>query len=369
MSRSSNIGFVTKSRQERWLATACCAFLIAGVMALSTGCSGSSGAQVDTTPVPYTVREFSPPPVTVPPAQTAPGTARQAQMTETLLGAYSLDSEFSWLTAVASSNYQGRKAGSAGARAAAAYIASQFSQLGLSPWKDAGLGDYLEPFSSGGLESDNVIGILPGSTNPGSYVIIGSHYDHLGLDSSGRPFNGADDNAAGVAAVLEMARIFQQTGIRPAKTVVFCAFSAEEEGMLGSAALGRQLVNAGLDKKTEMINIDGIGATGGSYFEVWDEGAANAAPLVNTMQTADQLLGTPVEAAGTDIGSDAQPFDWDYSIPAVTVDWSWGQDPSPWHPYYHTIYDTPDKIDKTVLAQATRIALVGFWLRASAQAS
>ena len=341
-------------------------FFLVILIFYAAGCSGSKGIEVDMPPVPYTQHDFKPPLVTVPvtTVPAAPDASRRARQTDELLAAYSLDSEFSYLTTVASSTYQGRRTGSAGARAAAAYIASEFSKLGLSPWTDAGLTTYLQHFTASGLESDNVVGILPGATTSGSYVIIGSHYDHLGLDSNGRPFNGADDNAAGVAAVLEMARIFQQTGIRPAKTIVFCAFSGEEEGTLGSAALGRQLVNAGLDRNVEMINIDGIGATGGSYFGVWDEGAANAAPLVATLEQAGQMLGTPVRAEGTDIGSDAQPFDWMYSIPAVTVDWSWGDDPSPWHPYYHTIYDTPDKINQAVLTQATKVALLGLWLRA-----
>ncbi|MCL4473491.1 MAG: M20/M25/M40 family metallo-hydrolase [Actinobacteria bacterium] len=331
------------------------------------GCGNSEqGNRVDVAPASGTLRDFKPPPKTVP-AETAPTVAAAASQTQQdqLLSAYSLDSQFSYLTIVASSSYQGRRTDSAGARASAAYISSEFSRLGLQPWTGAGLSTYLEHFNASGLESDNVIGILPGSAANGSHVIIASHYDHLGLDSSGRPYNGADDNAAGVAAVLEMARVFQQTGIRPADTIVFCAFSGEEEGELGSAALGQQLVVAGISKNVEMINIDGIGATGGSYFGVWDEGADNTAPLLETLRQAGQALGVPVRAEGTDIGSDAQSFDWQYSIPAVTVDWSWGQDASAWHPYYHTIYDTPEKIDQSVMAQATKVSLLGLWLRAN----
>ena len=197
-------------------------------------------------------------------------------------------------------------------------------------------------------------------------MLLGAHYDHLGLDNSGNAYNGADDNAAGIAAILEAASIFHQTGIRPASTIVFCAFSGEEEGELGSAALGNLIANAGLAANVEMINIDGIGAVGGDYFGVWDEGASNAAPLVRALEQAGLQLSTPVKEEGTDIGSDAQSFDWQYSIPAVTVDWSWGSDASVWHPYYHTIYDDSDQIDRQVMERATRVALLGLWLRSSA---
>ncbi len=339
--------------------------LLLSVISLA-GCGSQQWNRIETTPVANAQYDFKPAPKTVPTATVpAASEATGQKQQDELLATYSLDSQFSYLTTVASSTYQGRRTGSAGARAAAAYISSEFSKLGLEPWSAAGLTTYLQHFTASGLESDNVVGILPGSAANGSYVIIGSHYDHLGLDSSGRPFNGADDDAAGVAAVLEMARIFQQTGVKPADTIVFCAFSGEEEGELGSAALGQLLVDTGISKNVEMINIDGIGATGGGYFGVWDEGAANAAPLLQTLQQAGQALGVPVKAEGTDIGSDAQSFDWQYSIPAVTVDWSWGQDAGAWHPYYHTIYDTPEKIDQTVLAEATKVALLGLWLRAN----
>jgi len=309
--------------------------------------------------------DFRRPPRTVATTATATGTA-PADAAGRLLAALDAGREFSYLSSIADSRFQGRRTGTAGARAAADYIATQFSNLGLQPWAAAGFADYSVPFTSEGYQSENVIGVLPGNDPGGAFVILGAHYDHLGLDGSGRPFNGADDNAAGVAALLETATIFQQTGIRPKNTIVFCAFSGEEVGELGSAALGQLLVDTGIAARVEMINVDGIGATGGDYFGVWDEGASNAAPLVQALKQAGSTLGTPVREEGTDIGSDAQSFDWLYSIPAVTVDWSWGSDPSLWHPNYHTIYDTPDQINQAVMAQATKVALLGLWLRANA---
>lgn len=270
-----------------------------------------------------------------------------------------------WIAELASDRYEGRRTGSAGARAAASYISSQFMSLGLIPWPAVSPGSYQQHFAVAGLEGDNVIGVIPGTDPGGSYVILAGHYDHLGLDPSGQAFNGADDNAAGVAALLETARIIKQLGLTPGKTIVFCAFSGEEQGEYGARALGSAITSAGLAGNVEMINIDGIGATGGSYFGVWDEGAAEAAPLVRTLQQAGQYLQTTVREEGTDIGSDAQPFNWQFGIPAVTVDWDWGSDPSTFHPYYHTIYDDADKIDSVALERATKVAMAGLWLRAS----
>lgn len=281
-----------------------------------------------------------------------------------LLGAIDGSRQFSWLSTLADDRFEGRLAGSAGAARASDLIEAEFARLGLQPFRAAGLNSLRQPFAAAGPAGGNIIGIIPG-TDPGAgYTILAAHYDHLGVDGNGDVFNGADDNAAGVAAILEAAAVFQQTGGRPAKTLVFCAFDAEEDGQLGAAALGQQLVNSGLAGMVEMINIDGIGATCGSYLGVWDEGFAGSAPLVSALRQAGASLGINVVEEGTDIGSDAQAFTWQFGLPAVTVDWHWGQDESVCHPYYHTVDDEPQHIDREAMARATRVIIAGFWLSA-----
>src|SRR5439155_1797881 len=91
--------------------------------------------------------------------------------------------------------------------------------------------------------SFNVVGILPG-TDPklkNEAIVIGAHYDHLGRGGEGslapregEIHHGADDNASGVAGLLELARLFSSQEPRPRRTIVFIAFSGEEEGLLGS---------------------------------------------------------------------------------------------------------------------------------------
>lgn len=109
----------------------------------------------------------------------------------------------------------------------------------------------------------NVVGYLPGETD--EYVVIGAHYDHLGLgeqfsmapNMAGQPHVGADDNASGTAGVVELARWFASAG-KPRRGVLFLCFAGEELGLLGSA----YFVNNSLlpiDKAVVMINMDMIG--------------------------------------------------------------------------------------------------------------
>ena len=286
---------------------------------------------------------------------------------DAVLAGFSVEREYAHIAELASDAYQGRLTGSAGARAAEAYISDNFSALGLAPWSELGLTGYGESFTQAGLADQNVIGVMRGSAPAAQaqFIVLAAHHDHLGISPSGAVFNGADDNAAGVAALIEAATIIRQSGLRPRQNIVFCSFSGEEEGDYGSEALGALIATSGLADRVAMINIDGIGATGGSYFGVWDEGALNAAPVVKALQTAGALLGEQVVEEGTDIGSDAQSFDWQYGIPAVTVDWNWGQDESTFHPYYHTVDDDTVYISKNALSSATRVAITGLWLLAN----
>lgn len=342
-------------------------FTIIFAMVALPGCSDQTGGEV-TAKKPTNISSVT---LTQRPAKTAepPPAAAQPQAPEmtqaqALLANFSGDNEFKHLAELASDKYQGRKSGTAAAEAAAAYITSQFDALGLAPWSEVGLTSYRQSFSRQGVSGDNVIGVIPGSGS--GYIILAAHYDHLGVDANSQVYNGADDNAAGVGALLETARMIRQSGLRPAKSIVFCSFSGEEEGEIGARSLGALISDYGIDNMTEMINIDGIGATGGDYFGVWDEGATNTGPLIAALKQAGGALNTAVREEGTDIGSDAQPFVWQYGIPAVTVDWNWGQDESTFHPYYHTVQDDAQYIDRNVLERATKVAVFGLWLRAAA---
>jgi hypothetical protein len=78
----------------------------------------------------------------------------------------------------------------------------------------------------------NVVAIIEGE-NPNEYVAVGGHLDHMGMDN-GKIWNGADDNASGTVAVMTIAKAFIAAGVKPKRTIVFCAWAGEEEGLLGS---------------------------------------------------------------------------------------------------------------------------------------
>lgn len=117
-------------------------------------------------------------------------------------------------------------------------------------------------------ETANVLGVLPGSDPrlASEYVVVGAHYDHLGLGGQeslsqngiGEIHHGADDNASGTAALLEIARVLSSQAIKPQRTIVFCAFAAEELGLLGSAAYTKKPI-VPIESTAAMINMDMIG--------------------------------------------------------------------------------------------------------------
>lgn len=78
----------------------------------------------------------------------------------------------------------------------------------------------------------NVIAIIEGE-NPDEYVAVGAHMDHMGMDN-GKIWNGADDNASGTVAVMTIAKAFIASGVKPKRSIVFCAWTGEEKGLYGS---------------------------------------------------------------------------------------------------------------------------------------
>jgi ABC-type dipeptide/oligopeptide/nickel transport system permease component/Zn-dependent M28 family amino/carboxypeptidase len=110
------------------------------------------------------------------------------------------------------------------------------------------------------IEARNVLGLLPG-TDPqhkDEIVVIGAHYDHMGRDPDGTIYNGANDNASGVATMLEIARLWQAQGFRPARSVLFAAWDDEEQGLLGSHHYAHNAVYP-LDRTVAMLNLDMVG--------------------------------------------------------------------------------------------------------------
>lgn len=126
------------------------------------------------------------------------------------------------------------------------WLKSQYESLGLL----VSLQDF--PYSP--ASSDNVVAIQPGAVFPDQYIVIGGHYDSYAFSGSSLP--GADDNASGTAGVLEVARVLSQYQFN--KSIVYCAFSAEEIGLVGSEAWVDWAVGQNLNIEA-YLNLDMIG--------------------------------------------------------------------------------------------------------------
>lgn len=176
---------------------------------------------------------------------------------------------------LSSDEYLGRGVGEKGEQLAADYISAYFKNIGLQAWGDSST--YFQHFSfkfSINPHSDaqavqthgkNVVGYL--DNGAATTIIIGAHYDHLGtgmLGSSrdpnpeGKIHNGADDNASGTAGVIELARYFSQNDVKETTNFIFIAFSAEEEGLVGSKKFTEYVKFVPANTHC-MINMDMIG--------------------------------------------------------------------------------------------------------------
>ncbi len=177
---------------------------------------------------------------------------------------------------LADDRLEGRGTGTPGADLAAEYIGRRFREIGLqqAPGGEGWFQHYVVSAhsaggagsSAAGREARNVIGMIQG-TDPDrahEYIVIGAHYDHLGLggrgsldpDSVGVVHNGADDNASGVVALLEVARRLSLQP--PPQSVLFIAFSGEELGLLGSTAYVKS-PSVPMEHVTAMVNFDMVG--------------------------------------------------------------------------------------------------------------
>ena len=152
------------------------------------------------------------------------------------------------LYTLANDSMQGRKAGSPGIEKAAKYIELQFSEIGLKPFENSSFRQSFKHINSRSekkeeLDLFNIIGLLKGTSLKEEFVIISAHYDHLGQIEGGEGdlvFNGANDNATGVAAMIMLAEYFKKAKINK-RSILFVAFTAEEMGLIGSNYFGKTI--------------------------------------------------------------------------------------------------------------------------------
>jgi hypothetical protein len=144
---------------------------------------------------------------------------------------------------LASDSLQGREAGTIYARKAADYIARYWEKFGLEFFVR---NTFLQPFGFNGFwgmdEFQNVVGVIRGSDPVlrNEYIVVGAHFDHLGVCSwTGAIYSGADDNASGTAALIELARVLKESKSSFKRSIILIGFDAEETGLIGSTYFAR----------------------------------------------------------------------------------------------------------------------------------
>jgi hypothetical protein len=253
----------------------------------------------------------------------------------------------------------GRGIGTPALDRAAAHIADRFRALGLAPAGDTP-DSYFQTWSAdlggsrGVVALTNVVAVLPG-TKPewaAQSVVVGAHYDHLGRGwpdvhrgDEGKIHPGADDNASGVAVMLELARVLKQRP-PPERSVVFVAFTGEEAGKLGASRYVGHATKYPAREIIGMINLDTVGRLGGRELLVLD--ASSAREWVHIFRGAGYVTGVPLKSVTSELdSSDHTPF-IAAGVPAVQMF-------SGAHADYHRPSDTADKVDAAGLVKVATV--------------
>lgn len=167
--------------------------------------------------------------------------------------------QFRILSYLADDQARGRQTGTWANEMVASYIRHEMESYGLQPFFDGG---YTQRFRVDSLKAFNIAGWIPAARPTDEYLIISAHYDHMGA-INGFVYNGADDNASGVTALLNLSKMYAkmaELGAGPAKNLVFVAFDAKERSMAGSQYFVDHLP---IPKKKVVLNVnlDQIGST------------------------------------------------------------------------------------------------------------
>lgn len=200
---------------------------------------------------------------------------------------------------------------------------------------------------AGEAEGANVLAALPGADARlrERVLVVGAHFDHLGTDPDGAIYAGANDNASGTAALLEIARSWRDAGYRPAVTVLFAAWDGEEQGLLGArhyVANPRYPLTATIG----MIQLDMVGTADAGTLTY--DGAANA--VGRQLAASAERFEVPTAAVRWSGGSDHGAF-LSVGVDAGLLIWDAAE-----VPYYHTAQDTAESLHPQRLRQAGVIA-------------
>ncbi|HEX5003577.1 MAG TPA: M28 family peptidase [Bacteroidia bacterium] len=186
--------------------------------------------------------------------------------------------------------------------------------------------------------TQNIIGIVPGTVNPDSFIVFTAHYDHLGQMGKDALFPGANDNASGVSMVLNLARHYAAQANRTGKTMVFILFAGEEAGLVGSKYFVEHPLIP-LDKIRFLINLDLLGTGDDGMMVVNGDVYKEEFQMLESINETGHLL-KEIGKRGKAKNSDHYYFS-EKGVPAFFFYTTGGSKA------YHDIYDTADKLSLT----------------------
>lgn len=234
------------------------------------------------------------------------------------------------LSTLCSDRLMGRKLGSEGLSRAAVYLEGRLRELGLEPVYPSG---YRQEFmTADSTVAVNLVGRI-GSAESAHHVILGAHYDHLGVDEEGKIYHGADDNASGVCTVLDVARRLRADP--PQGEVLMILFSGEEEGLLGSRYYTAHPALP-LNQCTAMVNLDTVGRLSSGGLTIF--GTNTAREWASILHGVDYGFHLNPKLPQDDPGGSDQVSFVDKGVPAIQLFTGANAD-------YHRTSDTLDKVD------------------------
>jgi hypothetical protein len=252
---------------------------------------------------------------------------------------------------------EGRGLGTKGLDRAAEYIAMRFKEAGL---RSAGnsKASYFQEWEGRGKDPGrkvilkNVVGVIPGRKKNNQSVVVGAHYDHLGRGwpdvrqgNEGKIHHGADDNASGVAVLLELARVLNKS-LKPERNVVFVAFTGEEAGKMGSEHYVTHEKTFPVQNCIGMINLDTVGRLEKNKLLIMGTGSARE--WEHIFRGVGFVTGVEIETVSEELDSSDQKSFQRAGVPAVQLF-------SGPHNDYHRPTDTLDKIDPDGLQKVASV--------------
>lgn len=266
---------------------------------------------------------------------------------------------------LASQELEGRMSGKKGNILAADFIKKKYESFGLVTEYQKFQINRTNPGPKqerGDDFTQNIIASIPGTEKPNEIVVIGAHMDHIGYGPSMSRSNkiavhpGADDNASGTVALIEIAKAFSK--LKPKRTVVFQSYSAEEMGLIGSRYYcSNPLFPKGspnIQSHVFMLNMDMVGYLGkGEFFYGFYEGDSS----FDISRIIDELnqkysFARKITSRGSG-GSDHACF-YNKRVPVAFLH-------TGLHPYYHTPEDTADRINYAGISQVAKYAFELAW--------